>query len=93
MRGLVCHENGIRNSGRWRLISISGSGFDPEAASKEPWYTWTTERQQDRIICAELLRCNSTNRKLDMRFRLVPKSLTSNCLERRNDRRPALSLR
>ena len=34
-----------------------------------------------------------TNRKLHTGFQLVPKSLTLNDLERRNDRRPALSLR
>jgi len=34
-----------------------------------------------------------TNRKSHMDCRLVPNSVTLNDLERRNDRRPALSLR
>ena len=41
----------------------------------------------------EIGRILFTNRKLHTGFRLVPKSVTLNDLERRNDRQPALSLR
>jgi len=44
------------------------------------------------LLLLLLLLLLSTNRKSHTGFRLVPKSVTLNDLERLNDRRPALSL-
>ena len=50
-------------------------------------------RTEERTVRDRIRLILFTNRKSHTGFRLLPKSMTLNGIERRNDSRPALSLR